>query len=89
METLRILATGSIVAGGEVQWNISPLIDDEDEQYQIEEHKRENPCSYPDYPSTDEVAPDGTLQRIIDEGEMTAEYEDDIADRQFWARGEW
>ena len=40
-------------------------------------------------PALEEVAPDGTLQEMIDSGEDTAEYEDDIADREFWSRGQW
>jgi hypothetical protein len=32
---------------------------------------------------------DGDLQRTIDEGEQTREYEEDIEDRTFWARGQW
>lgn len=32
---------------------------------------------------------DGELQRTIDEAEMTAEYEDDMLDREFWAGGQW
>ena len=29
MASQRILATGTIVAGGDVQWKISPLVEDE------------------------------------------------------------
>jgi hypothetical protein len=32
---------------------------------------------------------DGELQRMIDEAEMTAEYEDDMEDRLWHSRGSW
>jgi len=57
MANERILATGAIVAGGDVQWQIAPL-----------------------------PVEDGELQRLIDEAEMTAEYEDYLLDVE-WMRG--
>jgi hypothetical protein len=29
------------------------------------------------------------LQRLLDEAEQTAEYEDDIEDRNIWRKGQW
>ena len=37
----------------------------------------------------EESAPDGELQELIDYGAELAEYQDDIADREFWSRGGW
>jgi len=58
MANERILATGAIVAGGDVQWQIAPL-------------------------PADETPTDGELQRLIDEAEMTAEYEDYLLDVEY------
>lgn len=40
-------------------------------------------------PLGDDFARDGELQRLIDEAADTEEYEDDMLDREFWARGGW
>lgn len=32
---------------------------------------------------------DGQIQRMIDVGQILTELEDDMADRQFWSKGQW
>lgn len=40
-------------------------------------------------PLKDDGTMDGELQRLIEEAEQTRELEDDMADREFWSRGQW
>jgi hypothetical protein len=82
MASTHIMLTGKMVAGqGEIEWTIAPLPVVEDWQEQVAN----------EFPPMDEepMPQDGLLQRFIDYGRELQELEDDMADREFWARGEW
>lgn len=93
MASTHILCTGKIEHGGEVILTkhsyieyLCSLTQDDDESWQEEEDKRENPCSYPDYPLDHN---DGLLQVTIDYAAELQELEDDMEDRAYWASGAW
>jgi hypothetical protein len=92
MASTRILCTGKIEHGviltkhAYVEYLCSLTQDDDDEAWQEEEDKRENPCSYPDYP-LDHT--DGALQNMIDYAAELQELIEGRLDEEFWARGGW
>lgn len=40
-------------------------------------------------PAKEDKPQDDERQRLIDEAQMTLDYEDDMLDREDWARGQW
>lgn len=74
MNTLRILCVGKIV-NGPIDWTIAPLpVDEADAKFDAPSE-----CSY----FAHLMPVDGELQRLIDEAEMTAEYEDYLIDVEY------
>jgi hypothetical protein len=73
MASERILCTGTIVASGEIDWHISPLTG---EYVASGDH------------FVSEVS-DGDIQRLIDEAAELEDYQEWIADQDFWRTGNW
>ena len=80
-----ILAVGRIIEG-EVHWTISPL--PFDVCHFEGTFDGSSPCGKASKP-VEEAPQDGELQSSIDYGAELQELEDDMADREFWSKGQW
>jgi hypothetical protein len=91
MATSRILATGTISKGGEVDWRIAPLPQDGPQDGDLQ---RFIDASYAPPRTRDERADEAAWQAdtaaYFEWAKREAmDLEDDMEDRAFWARGQW
>jgi hypothetical protein len=83
---IYVLCVGKIVGAGPIDWGSAPLPAPEPEPVDEADAAFDAPadCSYFAH-----LFPDGSLQRVIDDGAQLSEAEDARQDEEFNRRGGW